>query len=157
MIRLDQEIRNIKNYIVLQEYRYPDRFEVEYEYEEDVLSCEVPNVLLQPIVENAIFHGLLGKMEKGKLNIILRRQKNDLYILVIDNGVGMDKEKVGDLLKREENIDGEMRQIGIANVCGRIKQIYGKTYGIKINSELDRGTCVEIKVPYCRDIFYKDN
>ena len=93
-ISMRQEVKNIRNYLTIQEYRYPDRFQTDYQIDEDVLDCEVPNVLIQPIVENAIFHGLAGKIKPGRLCIEARREEECLVIRVVDDGIGMSRDKV---------------------------------------------------------------
>lgn len=145
---LGQEMKNISNYLILQSYRYPDRFEVEYEYEEEVLECEVPNVFIQPIVENAIFHGLVGKLEKGKLLIKIWKEEDFLRILVRDDGVGMSRDKAERLLREDTGMNGQMRKIGVANVRDRIESIYGIENGLEIESQEGAGTSVWMTVPY---------
>ena len=110
-ISMRQEVKNIRNYLTIQEYRYPDRFQTDYQVDEDVLDCEVPNVLIQPIVENAIFHGLAGKIEPGRLCIEARREEECLVIRVVDDGIGMSRDKVEELMASDEEIKGKMRTI----------------------------------------------
>lgn len=154
-ISMEQEMKNIRNYLILQEYRYPERFDVEYDYSEDVLQYEVPNVLIQPIVENAIFHGLVGKMEKGLLVIRIWGENGRLHIEVQDDGVGMQQQKAEQLLNEEAGIGGQMRKIGVANVKDRIEHIYGSEYGLEIDSEEGIGTTVRMTIP-CRLYREKD-
>ena len=148
-ISMRQELKNIKNYLTIQEYRYPDRFQVEYHVAQEVLDCEVPNVFIQPLVENAIFHGLASRLETGTLSISCCRLDDKLYIRVQDDGVGMSEAVVQRLLSKDEEIKGKMRTIGVANVSKRIEEIYGKEYGLQIESEEGAGTCVTIVIP-CR-------
>ncbi|MDU7708028.1 MAG: histidine kinase [Clostridium sp.] len=149
-ISMRQEVKNIRNYLTIQEYRYPDRFQTDYQIDEDVLDCEVPNVLIQPIVENAIFHGLAGKIEPGRLCIQARREEECLVIRVVDDGIGMSRDKVEELLASDEEIKGKMRTIGVANVSRRIAEIYGDGYGLQIVSEEGVGTRVTVTIPYRR-------
>lgn len=149
-ISMRQEVKNISNYLTIQEYRYPDRFQIDYQIDEEVLDCEVPNVLIQPIVENAIFHGLAGKIEPGRLCIDARREQDCLVIRVVDDGIGMSQEKVEELLASDEEIKGKMRTIGVANVSKRIAEIYGDGYGLQIVSEEGVGTRVTVTIPYRR-------
>ena len=149
-ISMRQEVKNIRNYLTIQEYRYPDRFQTDYQIDEDVLDCEVPNVLIQPIVENAIFHGLAGKIKPGRLCIEARREEECLVIRVVDDGIGMSRDKVEELLTSDEEIKGKMRTIGVANVSRRIAEIYGDGYGLQIVSEEGVGTRVTVTIPYRR-------
>ena len=146
-IPLGQEVKNINNYIELQKVRYPGKLHVKYELQEDVLEYAVPNVFIQPIVENAIYHGIAGKPDGGTLLISAFEKENILHICVKDDGVGMDENKVNELLKKDERINGSMRSIGIANVRNRIKHIYGDAYDLKIISSPSNGTSVIICIP----------
>lgn len=147
-ISLKQELRNIENYLTLQKYRYPDEFDVIYNYKEDILECAVPNVFIQPIVENAIFHGLGNRMEKGLLEICITKCENNVEIMIRDNGVGMSKAFVRELLTDDAAVSGKMRTIGVANVKKRIEHIYGIDYGMTIMSEKGVGTTVMMVIPY---------
>lgn len=147
-VTMRQEMKNVEHYLILQKYRYPNKFDIEYSLDESILDCKVPNVLVQPIVENAIFHGLSSKLGKGTLKIILMKKQEDVIIRIEDNGVGMSEEQMKKLLEHEKSNSSKMRTIGIANVCKRIENIYGEGYGITITSKLDQGTSVKIKIPY---------
>ncbi len=147
-VSMSQEIKNIRNYLTIQEYRYPDRFQTQYRIDDEVLDCEVPNVFIQPIVENAIFHGLAGKIEPGTLTIVSRREGDSLFIQVEDDGVGMNQETVERILSSDEGISGRMRTIGVANVSKRIQEIYGGGYGLQIESEPGAGTKVTVVIPF---------
>ena len=146
---MSQEIKNVKNYLLLQEYRYPNRFEVCYDIDEQVMDVAVPNVLVQPIVENAVFHGLAAKMEKGHLGIHIHRTADDrVEIVIADDGVGMSEDTVERILSDEDPIKGEMRTIGVGNVNQRIRHIYGEAYKMHIESVINKGTKVTIVIPY---------
>lgn len=147
-VTIGQEMKNIEHYLILQKYRYPNKFDIEYNLDESILDCKIPNVLVQPIVENAVFHGLSSKLGKGTLRIVLMKEQEDVIIKIEDNGLGMSEEQIKQLLNHEESDSSKMRTIGIANVCQRIKNIYGEGYGITIKSKLGQGTSVKIKIPY---------
>lgn len=146
-ISMEQELKNIKNYLTLQSYRYPDRFDIRYDIDESLCRAMVPNILIQPIVENAIFHGLAGKAGKGQLEIVIHKKEKDIEIIVKDDGLGMSSEVVTHLLNDEDAIQGEMRTIGVGNVKKRIAHIYGGQYGIQIESVPGKGTEVNIRIP----------
>lgn len=145
---MEQELKNIKNYLVLQTYRYPNRFEVFYEIDENVLDTQIPNVFLQPIVENAVFHGLAAKMDKGHLWIRVCRNMQNVEIVIEDDGVGMSSETLEKIMRAEDPVKGEMRTIGVGNVIQRIRHIYGDEYSLNIESILGKGTKVKIVIPY---------
>ncbi len=146
-VPLRQEMNNVRNYITLQEVRYPGIIHVKYQVDTDVLDLAVPNVFIQPIVENAIYHGLARKSEGGNLYINAFKENDTLKIIIEDNGAGMSEEKVKELLS-EDNINRDgMRKIGIANVYNRIQHIYGENYGMTVESEEGKGTKITISMP----------
>ncbi len=144
---LEEEIKNVENYLILQKYRYMDKFAVEINCPEELKTCLVPRVILQPIIENAIFHGIAPMQEKGKLMISVELLRDKLRIVVEDNGIGMSEEMVKQLF-HEEHVGGSgMRKIGVANVYHRIKEICGEKYGLYIKSREGTGTRVIIDLP----------
>lgn len=145
---LGQELRNVRNYLLLQAYRYPDRFDAVYKVSPDTEDCQVPGVLLQPLVENALFHGLFSKEDKGLITISAQREGDEVVITVTDDGVGMTAETLHRLMHSENELSGRMRTIGVANVQKRIEHAYGEEYALHINSAPDRGTCITINIPY---------
>ena len=147
-ISLREELKNVEHYLLLQKYRYIDKFDVEIHCEEDLKECAIPNVMLQPIVENAIFHGLAPKEEKGVLIILVTRESDTLKISVEDNGVGMTPEMIEELMSEVNVNRGGMRKIGIANVSKRITQIFGDSYGMSVESSVNVGTKVTMTIPY---------
>lgn len=147
-VTLQFELQNIKQYLILLSYRYLGQFETEYDIDESILDCIVPSVILQPLVENAVFHGLATREEKGILRIEIKREASDIRILVIDNGAGMSKEVLEHISSMEQDLRRGMRKIGIANVRQRIETVYGEAYGLEIFSEPGKGTQIQITVPY---------
>ncbi|MCX7841929.1 MAG: histidine kinase [Clostridia bacterium] len=147
---LKEEFEYIKKYLYIQSVRYQDRFEFNVE---DLLGeigeIKVLKLIFQPIVENAIFHGLHPlKVRKGKLGICARRIDDILYITVKDNGIGMSQEMVNNLFKNEStNSKLDTTGIGIKNVHDRIRLYYGEKYGIKVESCQNEGTEVVLKMP----------
>lgn len=144
---LRQEIINTQNYVILQQIRYESQFDLDIHVSEELLDCYVPNVLLQPVVENAIFHGVLPKDEKGHITVKAEGVAEELYITVTDDGVGMEPELIEELLQEKRLVNDSMRKIGIGNVKSRIEYIYGGAYGIEIHSEVDKGTEVVLRLP----------
>ena len=158
-VTLKQELENVKNYIYIQQYRFKDKFDFHlynHNVDEEYLSCIIPKMTLQPIVENAIYHGMENKVEKGNINIHIELTKERLIILVEDDGGGMDEitlKKLTQKLLHSEGIlsmeNQEMGHNGIAmeNVNNRLKLLYGKDYGIRVSSTIDFGTEVELTIP----------
>jgi len=147
MIPLRDEMRVVSSYIGIQQIRHEDKFTVAIDVPEDLLDCLVPNLLIQPIVENAMVHGVEKKVGTGSLEIKGFRSGNDLCIEIADNGPGMSSEKIETLFKNE-NQDGDRESIGPINVDRRIKLDYGPGYGISISSEEGEGTVVTVNIPY---------
>ena len=110
----------------------------------DYLCCRI---IIQPFLENAIYHGMESEIEKGK--IIVRVTKEDaLYIWVEDNGIGMTKDKCESILKNDNKNNNH---VGIRNVNDRIQICFGKEYGVTIISEVDKGTKIKIRLPLKKD------
>ncbi len=146
-ISLEEEIKNVENYLILQKYRYMDKFEEVIHCPEELKTYMVPKVILQPIVENAIFHGVAPMEGKGKLVVSVEKKQNKLHIVVEDNGIGMSDDMIKRLFDDEYVGGGGMRKIGIANVYRRIKEICGEEYGFRIESAKGAGTRVIIDLP----------
>ncbi|MCR5055260.1 MAG: histidine kinase [Lachnospiraceae bacterium] len=147
-ITVGEEIENIENYLTLQKFRYADKFESEIICEEKDVKALIPCVMMEPIVENAIFHGIAPNDEKGHLTVKIEREEDLLSITVEDDGIGMDEETIEKLLSDTTSERGAIHKIGIANVRKRIKQIYGEEFDIIIESAPGAGSRVLIKVPY---------
>lgn len=139
-ITIKQELNNLDNYFAIQKIRYADRFDVEYDLDESVLHSLIPKLILQPIAENAIIHGVtdIG----GKVLIRIKAYAKNEYTLVIeiiDNGKGFDTKKS----EKADTLSG----IGISNVADRIKLQYGESYGLFITSLVGQGTCCRLIIP----------
>lgn len=143
-----QELKNLENYILLQKYRYMDKIELICLVPEAFLECRMPNIFLQPIVENAIFHGLLAKEGEGMILVTAERRGDDLYVHVSDDGVGMSREKIDRIMGDQDLTAGDMRKIGAGNVKNRIAYIYGEKYGMEIRSIPGKGTTVTLHIPF---------
>lgn len=150
LVILKKELEYTSNYIEIEKARFGSNLEVRIDIPDILLNYEVPAFVLQPIVENAIKHGLSKKTEVGIVQIKATRINNNLIIEVEDNGVGIAEESIGDILKPGY---GEGCGIGLSIVRQRIEKIYGTEYGLEINSKIDQGTNVKIKLPvkliYC--------
>ncbi|HZG83686.1 sensor histidine kinase [Paenibacillus sp.] len=147
IVPLEKEIRHTMNYVHIQTARYKDKFDVVWDYDPDDCVYGVPKLLLQPLVENAIYHGIKEKDGPCALKVKVSRLPEGLRIAVIDNGVGMTAERlaeVRDMLRADGEPGGH---IGIVNTDKRIKLLYGEAYGIRIQSKRGRGTVVSLLVP----------
>jgi two-component system sensor histidine kinase YesM len=149
-ITLKHEIDLVSAYLEIQKYRYKDKVDYEITVSEELVHFIIPKFTLQPIVENAIYHGIEMKKGKGKLILNAEIVDNKLKIVVQDDGVGMDPntlEFAREQIYSEQQVDGAKRSVGIRNVHQRLKLHFGDEYGININSEINVGTIVEIYLP----------
>lgn len=159
MATLREELDNVKNYLLIQQYRFPDKVNYAEEIEdEDILNYQMPILTVQPIVENAIHHGLEMKIGRGCIKIRAFKTDSSIILFISDDGLGMREEKLEELRgKLEQDGDdsygspspGKKKGSGIAliNVDKRLKFYYGRQYGLKIRSTLDIGTMIEIHLP----------
>lgn len=149
-VTISQELHHTQNYIFIQKIRYNERFEVFYNVEADVDRYMILRFILQPIVENAIVHGLGNLTSKGTLEISIRREKDALLIVIEDDGVGMDAERVRDLntfINEPKEVRDNKKSIGIRNVNQRIQLSCGNEYGISIESKPYQGSRFYIRLP----------
>ncbi len=154
IVNLNQEINSLEKYLDIQKVRYGDIFSTNIEVREDAANCKILKFILQPLVENAIMHGLPAVAEgQGRIEIRICRHKKLLVIFVGDNGCGMSKEQIDEALnkKHNENQKNQYSGIGIANIAERIRLQYGETYGVKIYSSKGKGTVIRVKLPYVAD------
>lgn len=143
------EKEHITNYLRIQKIRYKDRLDYRIEIDDAVLECRMPRILLQPFVENAIYHGIKNKEGMGTVIVKGHRAKEELIFEIVDDGVGIAPDKLRSLLQSKERPPSK-RGIGIANVNERIKLFYGGG-GICISSELGVGTKITIRLPMCHE------
>ncbi|WP_325176736.1 sensor histidine kinase [Paenibacillus alkalitolerans] len=142
-VPLREELKIIESYIDIQKIRFGSRLGAEYRFPEEILDCKVPKMILQPIVENAIFHGIEPKVGEGLLRLEGYLSENVLHLSIKDNGVGIADQKLITLMKSDDTTAG----IGLKNVNNRIKLTYGSEYGVRLNSEAGKGTEVVIMMP----------
>ena len=165
---IEREIQIIQDYLDLQTMRYNDKFSYEIDVEDSIKSSEIPKMTLQPLVENAIYHGLKNKDGWGKITVNGRTDGNIAVIKVIDDGIGMpleDLEKLNRLLEDDEHYADEKKKLseeaeitshdstkggshfGLYSVARRIKLYFGKEFGASIESKQNEGTTITIRVP----------
>ncbi|MED4229103.1 sensor histidine kinase [Neobacillus cucumis] len=153
-IKVSQEIEHVKSYLIIQMTRYEEKFDYEIHVEDSVKDLYVLKLILQPLVENSIYHAIKTKRGKGKISIFVNTVDNNLCLSVIDNGSGMvleDMHKWNELLKSQGMIGKKSEGYGMLNVNERIKLSFGNDYGLQIDSVEGKGTKVEIKHPILRE------
>lgn len=149
-ITVADEVHILENYIHLQEFRYRNCFEVEYDIDKEACGCFLPRLILQPLVENAILHGMDMKEEKGRLIIRAKVEGGRLSLFVIDNGRGMTQEQINILLTSKVKKNSGLSAIGIPNVKERLSLYYGDKGGITYESD-ENGTTAMIFLPVFRE------
>ena len=142
-LSIADEISNVKSYIEIQLVMHDYEFEVIYDIDDDILDYETLNLILQPIVENAIEHGIDVKEdgEKGIITIRGRKDGDVIHISVEDNGVGMEEDKAAVIITRDS------KGYGIRNVNERIQLYYGEQYCLNVKSKVNEGTCITVCIP----------
>lgn len=144
-ITVEQEIADLKNYVLINQARYGDGIKVNFFVSPDCLDCQVPKLILQPFIENAFFHAFNEKKE-GFVQILVSQKRGSLLCEIVDNGDGM--EMKGDHTKEDIKEKRHLFSgIGIRNVHERIQMIYGEQYGVEISSEKGEGTKVKVELP----------
>lgn len=149
MIPVHEELEHVRSYLMIQKARYEDKLRYEINYEEDILNYRVLKLILQPLVENAIYHGINAKRGGGTIKINARIDKEKLYFSVADDGIGMTAEKLAELRKSLDNQHGGAARtgFGIFNVNERIRLSFGSEYGLLYTSVDQEGTKVEFWHP----------
>ncbi|MGL4798694.1 MAG: cache domain-containing sensor histidine kinase [Cellulosilyticaceae bacterium] len=142
-ITIQSELENVQNYMLIQKLRYGDFFKVEWQTDEQFLKYQTLKFILQPIVENAIIHGMRDEQTILNIAISLKEEGEDLVIGIIDDGKGFDTSKA----RTKEEKDARLSGIGIHNVIERIRLNFGEQYGVDIVSCIGEGTRVKVRIP----------
>ncbi|WP_229753208.1 cache domain-containing sensor histidine kinase [Paenibacillus segetis] len=149
LVAIRTEIEHITNYLMIQKMRYKNKLDYQIEISELVLEYRMIKLILQPLVENAIYHGVKMKQGPGLIRISSEEKDKDIILIVEDNGNGMDEGKLKSLLNPTAVTEGG-RGVGVRNVQERIKLYYGSQYGLTYHSILGVGTTVYIRIPKSR-------
>ena len=152
LIPIAKEIEHAESYLQIQKYRYKNQFTYEFDVDPECLDYYCNKITLQPIIENSINHGLDLLVEEGRIQVEVLQDGEDILFRVRDNGVGMSQEQVDAILEQDPE---DRTGIGIRNVNDRLRIYFGAPYGLNITSELDVGTCVEIRMPKVREGEYE--
>ena len=156
MVPLYREIDNIREYFIIMRVRYENRIHLELEISEEAAECRIIKLSLQPIVENAVRHGLRQKKEGGTVRIEAKKEGDDLEIAVMDDGVGMDEKTLLRLRKSlETDVMGERQEdgwhhVGMKNAYDRIRKNFGENYGLEVVSNQGVGTVVIYRIPFMK-------
>ena len=147
VISVGDELQHARSYLAIQRYRYKNKFTSYFEVEPDIEQYKTIKLVIQPLIENAIYYGMEYMDGEGEIHIRAYTREQDLYLEVEDNGPGMPEEQVEHLLTGGEKARQKGSGIGLKNVNQRIQLYFGTQYGLEIESEPDEGTVVRIHIP----------
>jgi two-component system sensor histidine kinase YesM len=154
-ITIAEEIERTRSYLIIQKMRYRDILDYKIEIDERVADNTILKLILQPLVENALYHGIKNKREGGTISVRAKlNDENEVLLEVEDDGIGFTLEKLAQLQAELENDSDDIRVesgFGIGNVNNRIRLYYGKQYGLSVKSEYNTGTCVTLVIPAKKD------
>lgn len=145
---LEEELEYVNTYLVLEKARFRDKLKILRDIDPELLQYQVPVLTIQPLVENAIKHGITPKMGKGAVQISARRVDGELEIIIRDDGVGIPRDKLPLVLTPGY---GSGNGVGLSNVHERLKGMFGEDHGLKIVSEEGKGTTVTVRVPLMKE------
>ncbi|HZG58135.1 sensor histidine kinase [Paenibacillus sp.] len=153
VVTLKDEVGYISKYLDIQRFMYEDRIEIIYDLDEDLMDCLVPKFILQPLVENAIVHGIEQKPGKGVVRLASRTDGTDLIVEVSDNGIGMSREEIDRVMNRIDAVPEKRNHtsVGLMNVHKRVRILYGERYGINISGNPGEGTTILIRLPSVKE------
>lgn len=148
VIRIEDEVKHAQNYMNIQKIRYKNSFEIDFQIEEEILDGCIVKLVLQPLLENAIYYGMEFMDGEGEIHVRGYRKDGDIYLEVEDNGLGMPEEEAAELLNGKERPHKHGSGVGLVNVHSRLKFRFGEGYGLIIHSCPDEGMLVQIHIPY---------
>lgn len=152
IVTLNDEILHVRSYLSIQKLRYGDILEYEINIPEKLGICSIPKITLQPLVENALYHGIKKKRGKGRIEISGNLDDKALILTIKDNGQGMEEERLQQVIDGiHSNDESNKNFFGLYNVNKRIQLYYGTEYGIRLESTYGLGTRVEVHIPYSID------
>jgi two-component system sensor histidine kinase YesM len=141
-----QELEYTRNYLLIQQMRYKDKVAFDIRVDLEVMECAIVKLVLQPLVENALYHGLKYKKEQGNILICGYRQGETVILKVMDDGAGMTQEALSRIFQKKT--DQKHNGVGMKNIQDRLKMYYGPGCGLSVESKEGKGTTVTITIPY---------
>lgn len=147
VISIADELQHAKSYMNIQKVRYKNTFSITFDVDEDVCGCCIVKLILQPILENAINYGVSSMDDCGEIKVTGRRKDGNIILSVADNGIGMTEEEASLILTDSSRVHKHGSGVGLINVNNRIQILFGKDYGLIVESEPDEGTTVSVIIP----------
>lgn len=147
IIPIKDEIKHAQNYMNIQAVRFKNKFTTDFDIQDEINDYCTVKLIIQPILENAIYYGVKNMDEDGEIHVKAYKEKDDIYITVSDNGFGIPEDYLQTILSDTEHKKAHGSGVGLINVHKRIQLRFGENYGLHIESELDEGTTVTIHIP----------
>ena len=145
---IKRELEHAQAYIDLQNMRYSDAFELVIDMPDELNNCQIPKLTLQPIIENAIIHGIMEKEDKrGTIVITGWEEDQDICILVSDDGIGIEEDQLSDILSADRKNSSSGTNVAVYNIHNRLQLLYGPKYGLTYDSIYEKGCDVTIRIP----------
>ena len=152
IISIKEELQHVRSYLEIQQVRYQDILQYDIQVEEELYKYLIPKITIQPLVENALYHGIKNKRGVGKIIISGRQEEDHFSILIEDNGIGISEERLSQVRAGVKNKVSTGKDIyGLYNVNERIRLNFGEKYGIFIESTYGKGTVVSVILPYMQE------
>ncbi|MBW2563907.1 MAG: histidine kinase, partial [Deltaproteobacteria bacterium] len=145
-VTVADELQQVKSYLAIEKARFGKRIKFTMDIEPEYDQWPIPPLIIQPLVENAVKHGISVKEEGGSVSVVISKHNEELHIIVQDDGIGMD-EKQSENIFRKSSINNNSSGIGLQNINKRMEQIYGPQYKLVMNSKQDSGTTVKLMIP----------
>ena len=152
LVPLRQELEYVRSYCEICQYQYLNDFKITYQMDEELMDCLTPTMILQPIVENAIIHGIADRLNDGEILVRGEKKGEDMLLSILDNGQGMTPKQIESLLRQESNTSHQrFSGIGIYNIRKRIELRFGPPYGLSIDSQPGRSTAIFLFLPCIKE------
>ena len=151
VVTVKDEIKHVVSYLEIQQVRYQDILDYSVDIPEEIHDCLIPKITIQPLVENALYHGIKNKRGKGLITVTGVRENSNIFIYVTDNGMGMTKERLDQISDKINKVSDEDDIFGLNNINERIRLKFGSRYGIHIESVYGEGTTASVMLPYDPD------
>jgi two-component system sensor histidine kinase LytS len=145
-VTVADELQQIKSYLAIEKARFEERIKVSIDMKPGCEEWPIPPLIIQPLVENAVKHGISAKKEGGSVSVVISKHNKELHIIVQDDGIGMDKKQSKNIF-RKSSINNNSSGIGLQNINKRMEQIYGPQYKLVMSSKQDSGTTVKLMIP----------
>jgi two-component system sensor histidine kinase YesM len=147
-VTVKEEVEHLEDYIMLQKVRFEDIFVITVNVDRSLYECIIIKMILQPLVENAVYHGMENRSEGGKIEVKGYKSGEKIVFEVVDNGKGIDETQVKKLNDYINDRNNSFKSIGLKNINKRIRLYYGSLYGVEITSKIGIGTILKVIVPY---------